>query len=91
MGNEVMSRWSKTVPINDLFRVGEDLTPEGITAFAIALIERLEPHDAPLDCIRIALLDAADFPEHALYAISDGLEEIYDWADLNRIWLGGAP
>lgn len=78
-------RWLKNISIRDL--ITEDESAETIVSVADGLYKRLSGHGAPLDFVMLAKEKAFIETKVALVVLNEGLEEIYDWADENSVWL----
>ena len=85
-----MANWRRTVNIKDLLT--DDDSPAECKRVAQAMAARLrgkfsEPGDELLDIIEsFEGLEATD--NRPLAVLNDILDNLYDWADAERIWLG---
>lgn len=79
-----MGRWVKTISIKEFLTDDDDA--EAIKTAAEGIMSRL-PGDAPIGRLVKAAKMADEDPETALLVFNDGMNRIYDWADLNRVWL----
>lgn len=91
---EEMHNWVKTIDVRGLFyEIGNAPTPEAVVELGKKLKEILLK-EAPEEAKTPEFLDLADWfgnlppTDSAIEFFDDRLEELYDWADEYRIWLG---
>lgn len=84
-----MTAWRKALNLNPIIVAygDEELTPVTVCE---KVIELLKPEGAPLVGIERALTraHAGEDTDVVEALFNKGLDAIYDWADLNKIWLG---
>lgn len=78
-----MAAWKRTVKIKHFLT--DEETPEAIKRAADGIIKCLP--GAPTAKLAKARDMADADPETALLIFNDGMNSIYDWADMERIWL----
>ena len=83
--------WRETVNIKDLLT--DDDSPENCENTAKALVKRLRAAfpkpDYDLENIISDFEDVSANDKRPLALFNDILDNLYDWADANRVWLGG--
>ena len=85
-----MTNWRKTVNIKDL--IDTDESPEAAERVAHAIAARLhkafQDTNDDLTIILENLNDIKATDKHPISHLNWLLDELYDWADAERIWLG---
>ena len=82
-----MANWKKTIKLKHLLSDRRDA--EAIKALANGALEALKDEPtAPIEHFKNALEMADMKPEVALLLVNGAMENLYDWADDNSVWIG---
>ena len=85
-----MTRWKRRIKIKDLLD-GDD-SPEEVVRIAAVVVERLRKdtpsgRDADLDFVVSEFEDITAEDKKPVLLFDDALDQLYDWADYNRVWI----
>ena len=90
-----MTRWRKTIEIKQF--LSDDDSPENARTvagqIAAVLKRQAEYREEDWDFCMIAedLADMATSDDATCADLNLTLDDLYDWADVNRVWIGGEP